>query len=358
MGLEEENGPLLRRRLRAAWDHPLMGYPVAVLGELLAVAISDTLQTRWPDLLPYPDVLVVAVVVVVSLRWNFWPSLLAIVVGAALADVYLLPLNGRWSRESGFLTLVVVGLAIGVLGHREVHARRAAEEALRLRNRMLGLATHDLRTPLTLALGYAQLLQNALDQGRLEDLGRLGRHVSALTEALWRMEGMLAELADLARLHMGRALELHPEELDLGALAQTVAAEYGLAKEGAVQVRGPPEPVRVQADRARLARAVDNVVANAVKYSASDAPVEVEVGREDGWATVRVRDRGVGIPPGELRRIFRPFYRASTAWGQPGSGLGLAEVQAIVQQHGGRVEVESTPGFGTTVCISLPLVGH
>jgi two-component system sensor histidine kinase MprB len=112
--------------------------------------------------------------------------------------------------------------------------------------------------------------------------------------------------------------------------------------------------VVVQGDRARLERTVDNLLANATKYSPPGAPVEVEVSRQDGRVRLTVRDRGVGIPPAELRRIFRPGYRASTASGVPGSGLGLAAVQAVVRAHGGQVAVESTVGATTTVEVRLP----
>ncbi len=111
---------------------------------------------------------------------------------------------------------------------------------------------------------------------------------------------------------------------------------------------------QLEGDEGRLRRVVQNVVGNAVKYSPAGAPVRVEVRRDDGLAVVAVRDCGVGIPAAELPRIFERYYRASTARGIAGSGIGLSGAQAIVAQHGGTITIESVVGAGTTVTITLP----
>jgi signal transduction histidine kinase len=110
----------------------------------------------------------------------------------------------------------------------------------------------------------------------------------------------------------------------------------------------------VWGDRARLERVLQNVIGNAVKYSPDGAPVQVTASMQEGWDVVVVRDSGVGIPADELPHIFTHFYRASTARGFPGSGLGLAGAKTIVEQHGGHIRVQSAVGQGTTVVVSLP----
>ncbi len=124
------------------------------------------------------------------------------------------------------------------------------------------------------------------------------------------------------------------------------------AEAGAVVMRSTA--VTIQGDRARLERVLHNILGNAVKYSPRGAPVEVEVVAHEGWAIITVRDHGVGIPADELPRLFTQFYRASTARGIPGKGIGLAGARAIVEQHGGRIEIESAVGQGTTVTVYLP----
>jgi len=99
---------------------------------------------------------------------------------------------------------------------------------------------------------------------------------------------------------------------------------------------------------------VQNVVGNAVKYSPDGAPVQVSVGGDAEWVSIIVRDHGVGVPADELPRLFARFYRASTSKGIAGTGIGLAGSRTIVEQHGGRIMLESAVGEGTTVTVLLP----
>ena len=117
-----------------------------------------------------------------------------------------------------------------------------------------------------------------------------------------------------------------------------------------------PAPVGavVMGDRVRLERVMHNVVGNTLKYCAGRTPVRVEVSQDDAWVTVTRRDHGVGIPADDVPHVFTLFYRASTARGVPGRGIGLAGARTIVEQHGGRITLQSTVGEGTTVTITLP----
>jgi two-component system OmpR family sensor kinase len=245
---------------------------------------------------------------------------------------------------------------------RERAARAQAEAAVRLRNDFLTVAAHDLRTPLTNMLGRLQLIGARLhraDGGALDPDWLRGQLDSAAASTQ-RLLGTVNELGDMARLQAGEALELDRAPVDLGALVRAavedvavVGGSQGLATVP-IEIDAPGAPVIVESDEGRLRRVLQNVLGNAVKYSPTGTPVRVEVRRRDGLAVVAVRDRGVGIPAAELPRIFERYYRASTARGMAGSGIGLSGAQAIVAQHGGTITIESVVGAGTTVTVTLP----
>jgi signal transduction histidine kinase len=170
------------------------------------------------------------------------------------------------------------------------------------------------------------------------------------------MRRLVDQIVDLARMQMGQELELDRRPTDLVAVAHRVAAEH--------QAAAPRHAVRVEAtddvvgdwDAARLERAVDNLVGNAVKYSPEGGEVLVRVRPGgDGWAEVSVADSGVGIPAADLATVFDRFRRASNSRGFVGSGIGLASVRQIVHEHGGEVSVASTEGQGSTFTMRLPL---
>lgn len=240
-------------------------------------------------------------------------------------------------------------------------ARAAAEAAVKMRNDFLLVAAHDLRTPLTNVLGRGRLIEARLRAGRAVDPPWLSVQLDALLTSTNRLIATVNELNDMVALEQGEALDLALKPVELTGLARGVADEIAprLGAQGLaavpIVVDGPAEPVVVAADPDRLARVLQNVIGNAVKYSVAGTPVHVEVRQAAGKAVVAVRDQGVGIPADELSRIFERFYRASTARGITGSGIGLVGAKASVEQHGGAIAVASAVGEGTTVTISLPV---
>jgi signal transduction histidine kinase len=233
-------------------------------------------------------------------------------------------------------------------------ARDAAEAARRARAEFLSAATHDLRVPLTTTMGRAHMVQLSLQAQDSVDQIWLCRQMDALCAAGKRMLAAVDEMNDVAGLQMGRACDLHLEPVDVGMVVYTVADD-AIIQHGsrAVEVEVPAGAV-VMGDRVRLERVMHNVVGNALKYSADCTPVCVEVDQDGAWVTVTVRDRGVGIPADDVPHVFTLFYRASTARGVPGRGIGLAGARTIVEQHGGQITLQSTVGEGTTVTITLP----
>jgi PAS domain S-box-containing protein len=228
---------------------------------------------------------------------------------------------------------------------RDVSARRTAE---RQQHELIAMVGHELRNPLTLINGYAQLLQQANPGG---DPG-----VDAIARQAAHMDRILGDLLDLARLETGR-LELRRRPVDLVALTR-LATEHtrALSPEHVVQVNAPAQRLTGEWDIERLTQVLQNLLTNAVKYSAPGSKIEVCLADRGDEAEVVIRDEGQGVPADALPRIFDRFYRGPDASrGTPGQGLGLYVTRWLVEAHGGRIRAESAgPGQGTTVTFNLP----
>lgn len=219
-----------------------------------------------------------------------------------------------------------------------------------LRERFVAVLAHDLRGPLTTAKLTAQRLARAPetpDQRRGVAL--------RLERALDRMERMIRDLLDVARVRAGQRLPLRLDACDLGGLAEQVVEEARLAhgdERVALHAEGQVRGVWSEED---LRRALWNLVTNGLKYGASDRPVVVRVERTSSGARVSVHNEGNPIPPDRQARIFDAFERQPGARERTGWGLGLTLVRACAEAHGGTVALSSAPGTGTTFTLDLPL---
>jgi len=265
------------------------------------------------------------------------------------------------------VTLAIAGLLAWILGgrlslyyQRILEARDRAEQARQARDAVLASVSHDLRNPLAAALGYLQLLQRRVAADPEAPARSLAPALAKTELAVTRMRIMTEELVDAARLEAGHELALAPRLTDLVALVRETIEEQALAGRGhRLHVASASLELWVACDAARMGRVIANVISNAIKYSPAESPIVVELGSETdaagSWATICVADEGVGIPAEDLPHVFERFHRARNVLGQAvGSGLGLAGVRQIVEQHGGRVSLESQEGVGTTVRIHLP----
>ncbi len=240
---------------------------------------------------------------------------------------------------------------------REQAARAEAEAAVRVRDRFLSSAAHDLRSPLTAVVGTVQLQQRRLNRGRVPSVDEQRRQLDTLSDLLRCLRSTVDEITDAAQLQMSQSLALRLESIAVGDLVResvrVVTAARGVP--GAmVRVDLPADPVIVVGDRARLDRVLQNIIGNAIKYSLNGMPVRVTVVPGEDGVTITIQDHGVGIPADELPHLFTPFYRASTARGIAGTGLGLSGSKAILEQHGGTIALRSVAGEGTTVTLLLP----
>jgi signal transduction histidine kinase len=236
---------------------------------------------------------------------------------------------------------------------REQAARAAAEAEVRLREDFLSTAAHELKTPLTTVKITAQLLSRRLEQPtpEVEKLSGL------LHGQIGRLEELVSDLLDVSRIQQGR-LQLQRERVDLAALAAEVVAQFEHAPERrpahrlVVDTRGP---VLGYWDRARLEQVLTNLISNALKYAPDGGTVRVEVRSKRARAALAVHDEGVGIDPIERDDLFQPFSRgASDSARAGGTGLGLYIARTVVEQHGGWISVDSTPGRGSSFSVSLP----
>lgn len=231
-----------------------------------------------------------------------------------------------------------------------------AQRAVADRDDFLAIAAHELRTPLTTLKGRAQLLQRRLGGGLLPQDAESMRLVLDQIDHLNRL---VDDLLDASHLAHGQ-LPLIPKPVDLIDLVRRVAAEVAVrpdADGAAVPIRVETEEERVDGvwDPWRLEQVLVNLLANARRFSAPGAPVAVRVCREWNEARVEIADRGIGIPPDDLERIFERFYRGA-AGVRAGIGLGLAICRQIVADHGGRLWATSPgPGRGATFVMTIPL---
>ena len=252
-----------------------------------------------------------------------------------------------------------LGLALNTMldGIEQSFAERDATEA-RLRQ-FLADASHELRTPLTSIQGYAELFRMA-DTGDPADLERIDLPVvlDRIEQASGRMRGLIEALLLRARIAEPRALGLARVDLSLVA-AEACSSAAAVDPDGRITLHAP-QPVPVAGVAEHLHRAVLNLVANAVKHTPADSPIEVTVAANavTRIASVTVRDHGPGLDPEALEHVFDRFWQADAARVGAGSGLGLSIVAGIAAEHGGRATVANAPDGGAAFAVELPLSGR
>lgn len=234
-----------------------------------------------------------------------------------------------------------------------IDERRAVE---RMKDEFISIASHELRTPLTSIMGYVSLLLAGEVGALTEEQQSFLQIVDSNAE---RLIGLVHELLDMSRIESGRIqLTLHP--VDLREVVQAVCTDLrtvSRSKHIATVVQLPLEPIRVQADRARLIQVLTNLLSNAYKYSPENTTVTIQGTVQDGSAQVNVVDQGIGISESDQAQLFSKFFRADSArrQGIAGTGLGLSITRSLVEMQGGQIWVSSCLGCGSTFSFTLPL---
>ena len=298
-------------------------------------------------------------------------SLLAVPMGdggSSLGIIWIVMLDQprQWSRaELGLIQHVAGNAAHGLIQSHLISSQQQVVKQLqqldKAKTDFLATVNHELRTPLTSIMAYLDMIQESTDQPVSPEVHQMLDIVVRNTERLRMLiEDMLSvsrnglddNLMHLTPVRLGQTLDLVAGALRPLAQLQNVT----------IAVHPLPDDPEILADEVQLQQVFTNLVSNAIKFTPSGG--RIEVGSEshaaaDGtrWATVRVADNGIGISSEEIDQVFTRFYRASNAMSGaiPGTGLGLAITKDIVARHGGRIDVASTLGAGTTVTVSLPL---
>ena len=248
--------------------------------------------------------------------------------------------------------LSLVRSELSTIQLRNISDRNAAKLAEQRKNELVAYLAHDIRTPLTSVIGYLDLLRESPEL----TAEQRAKYVGIAYEKAVQLEGLVTEFFDITRYNL-HAIPIERENMDLALFCQQVADEFypeadtrGLS----LQVEAPADE-NVFLDPNKMARALGNVLRNALAFADAESTVKLSAAIEDGRAVLRVTDTGKEISPAHLEAIFDKFYREDSARSteKGGTGLGLAIAREIVEAHGGTISATSEEGV-TTFTISVP----
>lgn len=374
----------------AWWRSPLVGYALSlvfVLGAFVA-PIFGKIEHIHDYFIGVPFVVGTFIV---GWIWGFGPGLVSLIAGALATDYWLTPplhtlTFYRWPDAASFIPFVGIQLLVLYLITRQKkyrqkllttqqEASRQAEElaksnqalaqsnaqleqANQMKDQFLSMASHELRTPVTSIHGYLQLLIRRLKKqsSTIPELVSVHDSLVRVDQQTRRLTNLVNDLLDMNSLRMGK-MPLRLAPCNLGSLCQKVIAEQKAVSERSIDLQLPPNPIIRQVDAERLSQVMSNLVTNAIKYSPEQAAICVEVSQKAQEGILTVHNDGSVLSPEQQTAIFEPFYRspAVQASSTPGWGLGLAISKAIVEQHQGRLWVESSEETGTTFFVALDL---
>lgn len=238
-------------------------------------------------------------------------------------------------------------------------ARDEAEAVSRAKGLFLANMSHELRTPLNAIIGFSEILGS--DAGNTLDGVRRREYAGFITSSGRRLLSMVSQVLDMARLEAGR-YEIEPEDLDAAELVETCCdAMRGDADRAGISIETAldRDAGAIAADPRALTRIVENLLSNAVKFSRPGGQVRVALEGQGDDLIITIADDGIGISPGDLRHVAKPFMQADQSYSRrhEGAGLGLALVHGLAVLHGGRFDITSEPECGTSATVRLPRAG-
>jgi signal transduction histidine kinase len=322
---------------------------LAVVASLIAAILLDFVIT--PE---FVATIAYALPIVVAAR--YCSAKIVTITGLAVIVVVILDLYLDHVPVTLWLFSLIAIAVVLILAHQVANLRaserRRAQEAEATRAQLgefMSLVVHDLRAPLTVALGFVQLAERQLPPA--DD--QIRNYLDKADQALHRATDLVNDLLDSTRIGAGRFV-VHKAPCDLAAVARDVVEEQRLTDPDHHFIVDAPLHLTGSYDRARLQQVLTNLVSNAVKYSSPGTDIRVSLREQDDEAVLSVADQGSGIAPSDLDRIFQPFARLEPQGQAAGTGLGLYITRGIVEAHGGRIWVDSVVGRGSTFFVSLP----
>jgi signal transduction histidine kinase len=253
--------------------------------------------------------------------------------------------------DQGELVTMEAVAAVAAVAIHNAQLMRALRQVNELKQTLIQLAAHDIRNPLTKALGFLSLLVEDLPDPNPSQ----SNFLNSIERALYQIEEIIEGILAHERAATG---ELDRQPCDLNQIARQAVADFETAaaqKSQHVTFQPDADPAVVAGDAVLLREAVGNLISNAVKYTPPEGEIIVQTGTGADEVVITIQDSGPGISPDDQQEIFRPFTRLRSAGAERGSGLGLSLVKTVVERHGGRVTVDSTIGQGAIFGIHLPV---
>ncbi|HLI06499.1 MAG TPA: HAMP domain-containing sensor histidine kinase [Ktedonobacteraceae bacterium] len=357
------------------WRRPFWGY-------LLALPLV-ALDMPVPMLLEYmrvrevfacaPDFLTTAFIV---WMWGIGPAIVAIALDILELDFFFIPPyeNLSWGLQKALPLLFFLLLQLGIiwltialesarrqalLAREELQQRtEELEEANRAKQRFLSMASHELKTPVTLILTEVQyaLRKIARQKEPSPEIVALREVLEKVNQHIHYLQRLIADILDLSLLG-AKAMPLAVGRCDVSATCRKIVDEQRTSSGRSIDLQAPPTPIILYADSERVGQVIGNLVTNAIKYSAPTRPITIRLSQSETTCCIQVHNYGHPIASQDQERIFEPFYRTSAAQAsrEEGSGLGLAISKEIVERHNGKIWVESSQEKGTTFFVQLPL---
>jgi PAS domain S-box-containing protein len=258
----------------------------------------------------------------------------------------------RWVHARAAVLHTESGELRGHVGTIEdITERREMDQ---IKDEFVSVVSHELRTPLTAIRGSLGLLAGCV-LGPLSEKGQ--RMLDIAVQNTDRLVRLINDILDIERIQSGRTTMVKVACDAAELVAQTVEVMQAIAGKAGVTLSVQPQSVRLWADPDRLIQTLTNLLSNAIKFSPPGSRVWLTVEQQEDYVLFQVKDQGRGIPVDKLQSIFERFQQvdSSDARKKGGTGLGLTICRSIVQQHGGRIWAESTPGTGSTFFFTLPL---
>ena len=225
-----------------------------------------------------------------------------------------------------------------------------------LKSEFISTAAHELRTPITSIMGYAELLLGQAQSTSFSDEQKCS-FMSEIIESSEQLKKIIDEILDLSRIESGRGLPLDKQPASLAELLGKVVNRFNLTATHRFSLEIKPDaPAMILIDRHRISQVLENLLSNAVKYSPKGSDVTIVAERSRCGCKITIADQGIGMTNEEIAKIFDKFYRAdSSSTAVSGLGLGMSIVKQIVEDHGGSIQVKSAPGKGCRVSFILPV---